>query len=141
MTTSGGARPSSSPASQRRRRRIIDATFELLREHDAAKLSVADIAKVAGVSVASVYNLVGTRERVLAAVIDRYVERLAAALGEQLPEATEPTGSDTSGSDQGTSDPGAGSTEIDAPPVSREPFSCTHSLVVYQPRGADSRIS
>lgn len=55
----------------------------LLRERDVAKITVADIAEVAGVSVATIYNLVGTRERVLSAVLDGYVERLEAALGSE----------------------------------------------------------
>jgi AcrR family transcriptional regulator len=76
----GGARPSSSPASQQRRRNIALATVGLLRERDVAKVTVADIAHEAGVSVATVYNLVGPRERVLAAVVDWYVERLGSAL-------------------------------------------------------------
>ncbi len=57
----------------------------LLRERDVAKITVADIAEVAGVSVATIYNLVGTRERVLSAVLDGYVERLEAALGSEPP--------------------------------------------------------
>jgi len=80
-TPDGGARPSSSPASMQRRQRIADATAALLRERDAAKITVADVADEAGVSVATVYNLVGPRERVLSAVLDGYVERLEAALG------------------------------------------------------------
>ena len=64
-TPHGGARPSSSPASAQRRQRIADATLALLRERDAAKITVADIAEAADVSVATVYNLVGPRERVL----------------------------------------------------------------------------
>jgi len=80
-TPHGGARPSSSPASEQRRQRIADATLALLRERDAAKITVADIAETADVSVATVYNLVGPRERVLSAVLDGYVGRLDAALG------------------------------------------------------------
>lgn len=76
----GGARPSSSPASQQRRHNIAVATVDLLRERDVAKITVADIAHEAGVSVATVYNLVGPRERVLSAVVDGYVERLGSAL-------------------------------------------------------------
>ena len=78
-----GTRPSESPASQQRRRTIIDAAIELLRDRDLEKISVADIADVARVAVATVYNLIGPRERVLSAVLDRYVEQLADALAAQ----------------------------------------------------------
>lgn len=72
----GAARPSASPASLRRRQAITDAARDLLREFDVDKIAVADIAESAGVSVATVYNLVGPRERVLTAVLDGYIERL-----------------------------------------------------------------
>jgi AcrR family transcriptional regulator len=75
-----GARPSESLASQRRRRAITEATVELLRDRDLDKISVADIADTAGVAVATVYNLIGPRERVLSGVLDLYVEQLTDAL-------------------------------------------------------------
>ncbi|NCG38004.1 MAG: TetR family transcriptional regulator [Actinobacteria bacterium] len=78
-----GARPSESPASQQRRRTITDAAVELLRDRDLDKISVADIADAAGVAVATVYNLIGPRERVLSAVLDLYVEQLTDALAAQ----------------------------------------------------------
>lgn len=59
----------------------MEATQSLLRERDADKVTAADVADVAQVSVATVYNLVGTRERVLSAVLDDYVDRLASAVG------------------------------------------------------------
>jgi AcrR family transcriptional regulator len=74
------ARPSASQASLRRRQAITDAARELLRDTDVEKIAVADIAELAGVSVATVYNLVGPRERVLAAVLDGYIERLQQSL-------------------------------------------------------------
>lgn len=79
----GGARPSSSRASQRRRQAIEDATRSLLRSRDATEISVSDIAERAEVSTATVYNLVGPRDRLLAAVLDGYVTRLAETLGKQ----------------------------------------------------------
>ena len=78
-----GSRPSESPASQQRRRAITEATVELLRDRDLDKISVADIAEAAGVAVATVYNLIGPRERVLSAVLDLYIEQLADALATQ----------------------------------------------------------
>lgn len=86
MTTlTGGTRPSSSKASQRRRAAIEEATRVLLRAHDAAEVSVSDIARQAEVSVATVYNLVGTRNRLLAGVLDGYVNRLAVELVDRPP--------------------------------------------------------
>jgi AcrR family transcriptional regulator len=82
---SGGLRHSDSPASARRRQAIIDAANEVLRERDVGKVAIADIAEVAGVSVATVYNLIGTRERVLAAVLDGYVARLTDELAHYEP--------------------------------------------------------
>jgi AcrR family transcriptional regulator len=81
VNNEGGAlRPSATPAARRRRQAIADATLELLRDTDAEKIAVADVAELAGVSVATVYNLVGPRERVLAAVLDGYIERLQHSL-------------------------------------------------------------
>lgn len=76
----GGTRPSNSRASQRRRDAIAQATLTLLRDRPTDAVAVADIAAVAEVSVATVYNLVGPRDRLLAGVLDSYVATLAAAL-------------------------------------------------------------
>ena len=87
-TLTGGARPSSSRASQRRRVAIAEATLALLRARNAAEVAVSDIAAEAGVSVATVYNLVGRKDQILAGVIDGYVHRVSAELVKQ-PPATE----------------------------------------------------
>ena len=89
MTTlTGGARPSNSKASQRRRVAIAEATLTLLRARDAAEVAVSDIAADAGVSFATVYNLVGRKDQILAGVIDGYVHRVSVELVKQ-PPATE----------------------------------------------------
>ncbi len=87
-TLTGGARPSNSKASQRRRVAIAEATLTLLRTRDAAEVAVSDIAAEAGVSVATVYNLVGRKDQILAGVIDGYVHRISVELVKQ-PPATE----------------------------------------------------
>ena len=87
-TLTGGARPSSSRASQRRRVAIAEATLALLRARNAAEVAVSDIAAEAGVSVATVYNLVGRKDQILAGVIDGYVHRVSVELVKQ-PPATE----------------------------------------------------
>jgi len=85
-----GARPSSAPASVRRRQEIIDAARTLLRERNADEFVVADVARVAGVSVATVYNLVGTRDRLLLAVLEQAVSDvdLAIASSDSSPTAS-----------------------------------------------------
>ena len=87
-TLTGGARPSNSNASQRRRVAIAEATLTLLRARDAAEVTVSDIAAEAGVSIATVYNLVGRKDQILAGVIDGYVHRVSVELVKQ-PPATE----------------------------------------------------
>ena len=87
-TLTGGARPSNSNASQRRRVAIAEATLTLLRARNAAEVAVSDIAAEAGVSVATVYNLVGRKDQILAGVIDGYVHRVSVELVKQ-PPATE----------------------------------------------------
>lgn len=87
-TLTGGARPSNSNASQRRRIAIAEATLTLLRARNAAEVAVSDIAAEAGVSVATVYNLVGRKDQILAGVIDGYVHRVSVELVKQ-PPATE----------------------------------------------------
>ena len=87
-TLTGGARPSDSAASQRRRVAIAEATLALLRTHDVAEVTVSDIAAAAGVSVATVYNLAGRKDQILAGVIDGYVHRVSVDLVKQAP-ATE----------------------------------------------------
>lgn len=56
---------------QARRTRIIEATTELLREVGVAGTSMTLIAKRAGVSPSTPYNLFGTKADILAAVFDQ----------------------------------------------------------------------
>ena len=63
-------RPSETRAARERRRRIVDGTRQLLREREASKVIVVDIAERADVAPATVYNLVGTRDEVMRAVLD-----------------------------------------------------------------------
>jgi AcrR family transcriptional regulator len=55
----------------RRRAAILDAAFELLRSNDPKDLTTEQIAAGSGVSHATVFNLVGTREQLFQALIDR----------------------------------------------------------------------
>jgi AcrR family transcriptional regulator len=65
---------------EKRRHAIIDSALELLRTIPLSELSVEQIATLAEVSPATVYNLVGTRDQLLVACVDRLVESLVEAL-------------------------------------------------------------
>jgi AcrR family transcriptional regulator len=60
----------------KRRAAILDATLELLATTRVDALSTERIAERAEVSPATVYNLVGTRQELLTALIDRVIEGL-----------------------------------------------------------------
>ena len=65
---------------EKRRYAIIDGALELLRNIPLSELSVEQVAELAEVSPATVYNLVGTRDQLLVACVDRLVEGLEDAL-------------------------------------------------------------
>lgn len=72
----------------RRREQILDATRRLLREHAADDVSVEDIAELAEVAPATVYNLLGPRDAIWAALIHDVLdelERELARLGDSDP--------------------------------------------------------
>ena len=60
----------------RRREAILDAALELLEGHDLESVTVEQIAERADVSPPTVYNLVGTRDQLLGALVDRVLNRL-----------------------------------------------------------------
>lgn len=60
---------------RQRRERILDATAELVRERPEQNPSVEEIADRADVSQATVFNLIGTRAHVWAALANRSIER------------------------------------------------------------------
>lgn len=60
----------------KRRDAVIDSTLHLMRKHDLADVSIERIAGRARVAPATVYNLFGSRERLLLATVDRLLERL-----------------------------------------------------------------
>jgi AcrR family transcriptional regulator len=64
----------------KRRNAILDATLELLRSHPLAEVSIERIAADAEVAPATVYNLIGSREELLVACVNRVVEQLVDAL-------------------------------------------------------------
>lgn len=67
-----------------RRDRIVDAAVDLVSQGNVSALTMRALSGAAGVSVPTVYNLIGSREDVLIAVIERAgeaIERELAALG------------------------------------------------------------
>lgn len=64
----------------KRRDAILDATVALLDDRPSAEVTTEEIAALAGVSPATVYNLIGTRDDVLRAVVGRVLAELAASL-------------------------------------------------------------
>ncbi len=64
-----------------RRDAILDATVALLGARDSAEVTTEEIAALAGVAPATVYNLIGTRDDVLRSLVARILEKLAISLG------------------------------------------------------------
>lgn len=69
----------------KRRDAILDAALELLGHTPARQVSTEQIAALAEVSPATVYNLVGTREQLLLALVDRVLHHMVATLAERRP--------------------------------------------------------
>ncbi|MFE9927939.1 TetR/AcrR family transcriptional regulator [Streptomyces sp. NPDC005533] len=72
----------------RRRARILDATRELLREGPESVIGTERIAERAEVAPATVYNLIGPREKIWQALADAFMDELEvrlAALGSADP--------------------------------------------------------
>ena len=72
---------------QRRRAAILNAAKELLREGGPDRLTVEALAARAEVAAATVFNLVGPRDRLFTALLDEMVDELAARVGAQLDDA------------------------------------------------------
>lgn len=64
----------------RRRRRILDAAAELIEAEGLDGITMRGLSEAAGVSYATVYNLVGAKEDVLVAVLRAGLEDLGAQL-------------------------------------------------------------
>lgn len=64
----------------KRRDAILDAAIELLGVRDSNEVSTEEIAQVAGVAPATVYNLVGTRSDLVLAIVARVLDDLTASL-------------------------------------------------------------
>ena len=70
----------------RRRNQILDATRRLLRHRPADGVSVEEIAELAEVAPATVYNLLGPRNAIWTALIDAVLDELSEEL-DRLPDS------------------------------------------------------
>jgi len=61
---------------EKRRQAILAASLDLLRSNEIGSVTIEQIAARAEVSPPTVYNLVGTRDQLLVALIDRVIEQL-----------------------------------------------------------------
>lgn len=64
----------------KRRDAILDAAITLLGQRESKEVTTEEIAAVAGVAAATVYNLVGTRDDLVHAIVARVLEDLAHSL-------------------------------------------------------------
>lgn len=64
----------------KRRDAILDAAVQLLDERPNDEVSTEQIAALAGVAPATVYNLIGTRDAVVTALVTRVLARLAESI-------------------------------------------------------------
>lgn len=65
---------------ERRRQAILEAALDLLRSNDLQAVTIEQVAARAEVSPPTIYNLVGTREQLLVALVDRIIEDLLDSL-------------------------------------------------------------
>ncbi|MFJ2664622.1 TetR/AcrR family transcriptional regulator [Nocardia fluminea] len=70
--------------------RIIDAAAELFAEHGVAAVGMADIAKAAGCSRATLYRYFDNRHAVRLAFVHRETRRIVAELDERFRDITDP---------------------------------------------------
>ena len=69
----------------KRRNAVLDAALEMLDDPEMVALTTEQIAERAELSVATVYNLVGTREQLLLALIDRLIADLMSSSAVNAP--------------------------------------------------------
>jgi AcrR family transcriptional regulator len=60
--------------------RLLDATLEVAADHGLQRLSVADVAKRAGLSRQTLYKHVGSKDELVARAVQREAERLMAVV-------------------------------------------------------------
>ncbi len=70
--------------------RIIDAAAELFAEHGVAAVGMAEIAKAAGCSRATLYRYFDNRQAVRLAFVHRETRRIVAQLDERFRDITDP---------------------------------------------------
>jgi AcrR family transcriptional regulator len=77
---------------ERRRQAILEAALDLLRSNDIESVTIEQIAALAGVSPPTIYNLVGTREQLLVALVDRISEQIVDSFSPPDGDVPDPVG-------------------------------------------------
>lgn len=72
--------PSREEAKEIRRHRILEAARELIRETERTRFSMRALAERAGVSLVTPYNLFGSKQAIMFALLDEDIEQYAAQL-------------------------------------------------------------
>lgn len=75
---------------ERTRARILDAAGDLFIEHGIGAVSIRDIAAAAGVTHALVHRYFGTREQLLAAVVEHLIATTGAAISARQASISDP---------------------------------------------------
>lgn len=97
MTTTAATRRVDRALSSRRERyedeieRLLDAAFEVMRQHDTVNPSVADILSAAGLSTTAFYRHFPTKDELLATLLERAHELTRDHLAERLDACSNPT--------------------------------------------------
>ena len=68
-----------------RRQRILDAARSLIAKGGMAQLTMRAVAREAGLSVTTLYNLIGSREKIVAAIVGGAIDRMDAVLRREAP--------------------------------------------------------
>ena len=94
MDSSPELEPRKSPRQRRAQetvKAILQATAQVLSEHGYAKTSTNKVARVAGVSIGSLYQYFPNKEALIIALFDRHTEEVLTSLGREILEmAREP---------------------------------------------------
>jgi AcrR family transcriptional regulator len=89
LTLHGNHQPSMATREENRQA-ILDAADALYGEYGALKTSVADIARVVGMSPSNVYNFFPSRDAIIEAVGERHMRAVQARLTREIDRIVEP---------------------------------------------------
>ncbi len=87
---SQGAKPTAQARSRETRDKLLRALEDLLRDRDFEAITIADLAKQAGLAVGTVYRRFENKDAFIPAIFDLYRQRQAELYGEQGGIALDP---------------------------------------------------